>query len=97
MRPHGGDCMSRQAIVTKYIGPSNHRGSRVKAFCEAGEFTMPWDCELSPEQNHMKAMVFLCGRLGRDSRNYAMGSLPANTGYVFVEAERVASMLEVGQ
>lgn len=77
--------MSRQAIVTRYIGPTNHRGSRVKAFCEAGEFTMPWDYELSVEQNHAKAMVFLCGRLMWDSRNYVCGSLPANTGYVFVE------------
>jgi len=77
--------MSRQAIVTKYIGPTNHRGSRLKAFCEAGEFTMPWDYDLDVQQNHCKAMLFLCGRLHLDSRNYVCGSLPANTGYVFVE------------
>lgn len=77
--------MSRQAIVTKYIGPSNHRGSRVKAFADAGEFTMPWDHELGVEANHQKAMVFLCGRLNWDCRNYVQGSLPGDTGYVFVE------------
>ncbi len=73
----------RQAICTKYIGPTNHRGSRVKAFCEAGEFTMPWDHELSVEENHCKAATYLLDRLVWDG-NFHGGALPGNTGYVFV-------------
>jgi hypothetical protein len=33
----------RQAIQTKWLGPTNFRGSRVKAFCEAGSLTMGWE------------------------------------------------------
>lgn len=30
----------RQAISTKYIGPTNYRSARVKASCEAGSVTV---------------------------------------------------------
>ena len=45
----------RQAIVTKYIGPTTSRGSRVKAAAYAGSITVPWDHALSPEGNHTEA------------------------------------------
>lgn len=30
----------KQAIVTKFLGPTNYRGSRVKATCQAGSVTI---------------------------------------------------------
>lgn len=47
--------MPRQAIVTKYLGPTNARGSRVKATCQAGSRTIVWDDALNDERNHESA------------------------------------------
>ncbi len=33
----------RQAIVTKYLGPTDHRGARVKATSYAATITVSWD------------------------------------------------------
>ena len=33
----------RQAIVTKYLGPTKSRGSRVKATASAGSITLAWN------------------------------------------------------
>jgi hypothetical protein len=41
-----------QAIETKFLGPTNYRGSRVKAIAQAGSVTVPWDHALSTEANH---------------------------------------------
>ena len=53
-----------QAITTKHYGPTNHRGSRVKATCEAGSVTLPWDYALNTEKNHDKAALALAEKLG---------------------------------
>lgn len=54
----------RQAIVTKYLGPTTNRGSRVKATAYAGSITVPWDHALSPDGNHTEAAKALAERLG---------------------------------
>src|SRR4051812_45021830 len=41
--------MKMQAIQTRYLGPSNVRGSRVKAFAAAGSITLSWDHRLMPK------------------------------------------------
>jgi len=50
-----------QAIQTKYLGPTNHRGSRVKATCAAGSVIVSWDYSLpnNIEENHRAAAYFL--------------------------------------
>lgn len=52
-----------QAIVTKYIGPSNVKGSRVKAICQAGSITLHWDHALNQDQNHCEAAKALAKKL----------------------------------
>lgn len=59
----------RQVIKTKYLGPTNFRGSRVKASCEAGSITLSWSHELSTELNHVRAIVELHRKLGWDKYN----------------------------
>jgi hypothetical protein len=45
-----------QAIVTKYIGPTNTRGSRIKARAAAGSITLSRDDSLGIESHkHIKA------------------------------------------
>lgn len=66
-----------QAIRTRYIGPSNVRGSRVKADCEAGSVTLSWDDALNADQNHTAARDALLSKLGWDVAPYTgmvMGS-----------------------
>jgi hypothetical protein len=53
-----------QAIQTRYIGPSNVRGSRVKAFAQAGSITLEWDSALNSDENHRAAAEALCEKLG---------------------------------
>lgn len=45
----------RQAIVTTYHGPSNVRGSRVKARSHAKSIYLDWDDALDIQGNHAKA------------------------------------------
>jgi len=52
-----------QAIRTKYIGPGNVRGSRVKATAQAGSLTVGWDSRLNSEANHKAAAQELALRL----------------------------------
>jgi hypothetical protein len=53
-----------QAIVTRYLGPTDYRGSRIKATCDAGSITIPYPHELSGEDVHRKAAEALVDRLG---------------------------------
>jgi hypothetical protein len=75
----------RQAIVTKYLGPTNFRGARVKASAQAGNIVIPWDDALDMDENHAAAAHKFAN--GRDWLAYSTlvgGALPDGTGYCFV-------------
>ena len=76
-----------QAIVTKYLGPTNHRGSRVKATACAGSVTMAWDYELDTDGNHLAAAEALRSKYGWALGELAVGGLPdgCSNCYVFVK------------
>lgn len=76
-----------QAIVTKFIGPTNTLGARIKAKASAGSVTMPWDHSFSIEANHAKAAQTLADKL-EWSGKWFQGGMPDDTGYVFVSAAR---------
>lgn len=48
-----------QAIKTKYLAPTNHRGARIKATCDAKSITVSYAYELSIEENHRLAAIEL--------------------------------------
>jgi hypothetical protein len=89
--------MARQAITTRYLGATNHRGSRVKAYAQAGTKTIPWDHALDPEDNHRAAAEALANdRRWLEPRAYSgvvrtprlvAGALPSGDGYAFVFVE----------
>ena len=54
------------AIITKYIGPSNVRGSRVKAYVENKSVTLGWDDALDSDANHLQAARELADKLEWD-------------------------------
>lgn len=76
-----------QAITTKFIGPTNFRGSRVKASAEAGSVTLSWDHALNPDQNHAAAAKALRDKFGWKGRLVG-GHLPnansSHMAFVFV-------------
>lgn len=78
-----------QAIVTKYLGPTDHRGARIKARCDAATITIPWDDSLDVGDNHQRAATKLAHKLGWLDDMYGRmvrGSLPDAIcgGYCFV-------------
>jgi hypothetical protein len=77
-----------QAIVTKFLGPTDHRGSRVKATCQARSLTLSWDHRLNPSGNHLAAAKTLALNLGWGGR-WIEGGLPTGES-VFVLDTHVA-------
>jgi len=75
--------MGRQAITTKYIGPTNSRGSRVKAKAAAGSIIIPWDDGLDVNDNHKRAAMALANKFGWTGK-LAEGGLPSGDGNVYV-------------
>jgi hypothetical protein len=82
----------RQAIVTKYLGPTNHRGARVKATAQAGSVTVEWDHALSVDENHDRAADAFVAKfawVGWEAQlpKLHAGALPDGTGNVYVFEE----------
>jgi hypothetical protein len=72
----------RQAIVTAFLAPTNHRPARVKAMADAGSITLSWDHALGVEDNHRAAASALAERFGWAAVMVG-GSLPGS-GFAFV-------------
>ena len=75
-----------QAIVTKYLGPTEYRGSRVKATAQVGSLTLSWDYALNSDGNHRAAALALANKYNwlEYSDLSEGGSLPAGNGECFV-------------
>lgn len=68
-----------QAIQTKYLGPTNYRGSRVRATCQMRKaITLIWDDGLNVDENHKRAAHALAKQLGWSGMWYG-GTLPDST------------------
>jgi hypothetical protein len=81
----------RQAILTKYIGPTSTKGARVKAWAAKGlaPVTVSWDSALGVEDNHAWAAFQLRKRhgWGGPQNRWQGGALPDGTGYCFVQID----------
>jgi hypothetical protein len=47
--------MIKQAIQTKYLSPTTHRGARIKASCQRGSTTIPYPYEMRNSESHIVA------------------------------------------
>lgn len=54
----------RQAIETRFLGPTTTRRQRVKATAQAGSATIEWNSALSREENHIVAALMLAHKMG---------------------------------
>lgn len=74
-----------KAIRTKYLGPTDKRGSRIKAYDEdKNNIVLPYDHALNSYDNHVKAAEGLKTQMKWTGRLIA-GSW--KNGYVFVFLE----------
>jgi hypothetical protein len=53
-----------QAILTKNLGPTNTKGSRIKATAQAGSIILSWDDTLNSDENHYSAALQYATRMG---------------------------------
>ena len=63
------------AITSKYHGPTNTRGSCVRATANGHMVTVPWAAAWDAEQNHREACKRLCDKLGWDADRFFGGVL----------------------
>lgn len=76
-----------KAIFTKYLGPTNSRGSRVKAYDGDGnQVTLDWESSLDSDQNHKRAAYHLCMKM-QWKGNLVMGSHKDVNVHVFTERD----------
>ena len=75
-----------QAILTKYLGPTNSRGSRVKAHAQSGSIIINWDHGLSNEDNHLLAAKALMNKYEwhKHSAIKDYGHLPGGAGLAVI-------------
>jgi len=76
----------RAIIKTKFIGPTNYRGARIKAICQAGSITISYPYELRAADVHWQAAKALIEKLGLLwGDRYTVGS--DNDGYYFIPTD----------
>ena len=83
-----------QAITTKYLAPTNHRGARIKATAAAGSITVSWDYSTNSVYNHYEAAKALANKFdwlgtkqvycGYDKYELVGGGLPKADGCAWV-------------
>lgn len=72
-----------QAIETKYLGPTNTKGARIKASAEAGHVTIPFEYGTGTDGRHDLALIALATKLGWWGV-WARGGKADCTGNVYV-------------
>lgn len=78
------NAFARQAISTRYLGPTNSRGARVVASAEAGRKIYSWDYALDAYANHAAAALQFAQEWGWDGEYVGGGTAD---GYCFCRIE----------
>ena len=75
-----------QTIITRYLGPTNTQGPRIKATANAASIVVKYDSGFSRDMNDSLAAFKLASKLDWLSEGVQLhgGSLPNNKGHVFV-------------
>ena len=74
-----------KAILTKYVGPTNTRGSRIVAWdCDNNRVSIPYPHGLNSEDGHRKAAEALRDKM-KWSGKLIGGGIKGGYAWVFVE------------
>ena len=79
--------MLRQAITTRFHGPTNTRGARITARAEAGRITFPYDHHMGPTENHKHAAREFAKRFEWGGRLVTGGAHDGDMVHVFLNWE----------
>ncbi len=74
-------------IRTKYLGPTDHKGGRIKASIGPDAVTLPYDHALSGSGNHKTAAHALATKLGLEGSWARYTDHATGDGYVFVNLD----------
>jgi len=77
-----------QVIITKFLGPTNSRGSRIKVTSFSGSIIVNWDHAFGVAENHALAANELIKKRFWDGGKFHGGLLPDDTGYAFVAEDQ---------
>lgn len=69
-------------IVTKYLGPTNHRGSHIKATGPLGSATVSYDSALDSSANYDAAVKAYCNKYPKAPREFIRGTDGNNYVYI---------------
>jgi hypothetical protein len=83
-----------QAITTKYLGPTNTKGSRVKATAAAGSVILGYDDAMNSQENHTQAALQLANKYGWKGTWHGGGL--NDGGYVFVCEGNISIFVSTG-
>jgi hypothetical protein len=81
-----------QAIITKFVGPTDKRASRVSVKGWMGNKLVLWDSSVGSEENHALAAAFYIFELNKkrdptddfEFRVVSGGGMPDSSGYAFI-------------
>lgn len=76
--------LMKKVIETKYIGPGNVRGTRIKATTEKESVTIPYDHSLNLAENHETAAEALRQKLAWKGEFIIRGEPLPSGGMVFI-------------
>jgi len=77
-----------KAILTRYAGPTDTRGSRILATWDGGRLSRPYFHALDSEENHRCAALDAFARMGLDMSEMDMHTGWTRDGYAHVLAPR---------
>jgi len=94
MRPHHW-----QGITTKYLGPTEHKPSRVSAKSRFHHIIISWDDALDPYENHLAAAKALSYKMavgrpavvGGPEWEFVGAESPEGSGYIFIMLDAPSS------
>lgn len=81
-----------QSVTIKYLGPTNLKGSRLKAFAEAGSVTIPYPHELNHDEGRAKALKAFLDKMERwPKTGWVLGGNNKEDYFVHVDGYKVES------
>ncbi len=80
-----------QAILTKFVPPTNSHGQRIKVWSETQKCVVTWDDSQDVADNYRGALKLFLEKFGiyGDPDHWHAGLMPDQTGYCFVYVKGV--------
>lgn len=79
--------ITTQAIETRYLGPTNTKGGRIKASAWGGSVTIGYPYSLDAQDAHKAAADALIAKMGWTGTYAQGGNAKGDGGYYFVNVE----------